>query len=152
MTGDAINEIIEKNQLVFSLLNQIKSKLISDNKLWYNAIKQRDQFRNFPIDYFFCLISYSNSYLSFSISQFVSAGASVISQHVNRNISNPAEIVNVKQGMKSIEVSWYFLKSILFLFLSRIISKHASRTYVSTRKRLSCWGRRYHSWITIFRH
>ena len=37
--------------------------------------------------------------------QFVSAGASVISQHVNRNISNPTEVVNVKQGIKSIEVS-----------------------------------------------
>lgn len=36
-------------------------------------------------------------------SRFVSAGASVISQHVNRNISNPTEVVNVKQGIKSIE-------------------------------------------------
>mmetsp|Transcript_13122 Transcript_13122/g.22165 ORF Transcript_13122/g.22165 Transcript_13122/m.22165 type:complete len:114 (-) Transcript_13122:236-577(-) len=38
-----------------------------------------------------------------SRSRFVSAGKSVINNHVNSQISNPGEVVNVKGGIKQVE-------------------------------------------------
>ena len=36
-------------------------------------------------------------------SRFVTAGHNVIKNHVNNQISNPLEVVNVKDGIKSVE-------------------------------------------------
>ena len=36
-------------------------------------------------------------------SRFVTAGHNVIKNHVNNAISNPMEVVNIKDGIKSVE-------------------------------------------------
>merc|ERR1711935_80481 len=51
----------------------------------------------------YCLKSFKLKMSVANRSRFVSAGHNVISQHVNRTISNPNEVTNVKQGIKSVE-------------------------------------------------
>ena len=82
------------------------SKAFSLGTITWDAQTLIQYFEKYHTSHFMILLiilSWTN--WVYSLLQFVSAGASVISQHVNRNISNPAEVVNVKQGIKSIEVS-----------------------------------------------
>ena len=70
-------------------------------------------------------VSYHFKPTNILFKQFVNNGRNVISNHVHNGISNPMEVVNVKDGIKSVEVS-YFQKPFHnqnFTFLQEYIEK-----------------------------